>query len=406
MKKIVLLVLSLCLVIVFTAGCLKGGQSLKTGQVTGVVLDSSSNKPISNAEVTVYGQTLKTNQHGKFYFEEVLAGEQTVKVDAFLYAKQEVPITVPQNQATDLTVELLGDAHTLSGYVRDQSGNVRAGARVSLSGVSGNFEVIADEQGFYSFVLESGKYYVHIDQRAYDYGFTYANDEVTLAEDVTRDFYIWFGNWEDLYAPKKDPTIIWRPVEAFGPVTYRITVTKSDWNAILEQKINLNGSQNEYTLTGLTVGSNYDIHLEALNPAGQTVLEIWRSMYINGPLDNPLNLVEQYMNNLQDAFNVNDMPAFSTLISGSYRDSLGRDKKAIMKYLTQMREKHRWVFPSKMDIEITAEQAGVPLGAAVKLKIYTTNFIPQFDGTYDAEFVLVAEQGELKISSAILTNQQ
>lgn len=125
---------------------LKGGTIL-----AGVVQDALSESPIVEAEVEVVGtsQKSKTDEEGRFRFEDLMAGPRSLKISASGYHSVEKETELETDQEAQLKIGLKGDA-VLSGTVVGAAGEKPlSGVQVAIAG--GPRQIQTDENGSFRF---------------------------------------------------------------------------------------------------------------------------------------------------------------------------------------------------------------------------------------------------------------
>ncbi|MDF1503470.1 TonB-dependent receptor [Roseisolibacter sp. H3M3-2] len=95
------------------------GAQASTGTITGRVVDSTAQQPLSNVTVSVVGTQLGalSRNDGGFTLANVPAGAQRVRVARIGYASKEVPVTVNPGATATITVNLSSVATALTEVV-------------------------------------------------------------------------------------------------------------------------------------------------------------------------------------------------------------------------------------------------------------------------------------------------
>jgi len=111
-------------------------EAQQTGTVQGVVLDATTQRPLSSVQVTIQGSSIGTltNAQGRFQLVNVPAGAQTVRVELVGYAAQNRQIAVTGGQATTANISLEQTAIALREVVvTGVSGGAMERAKVPFS---------------------------------------------------------------------------------------------------------------------------------------------------------------------------------------------------------------------------------------------------------------------------------
>lgn len=100
-------------------GAMPGMVAAQTGTVVGTVVDAQSNRPLSNAQISIAGTGLGglTGANGSYTILNVPVGAATVRAQILGYTTLEEEATVQSNQPTTVNFGLSQDAINLTGIV-------------------------------------------------------------------------------------------------------------------------------------------------------------------------------------------------------------------------------------------------------------------------------------------------
>jgi outer membrane protein OmpA-like peptidoglycan-associated protein len=204
-------------------------QPITWGALAGQVVDAETGAPISDADVSVAGQQLKSNRDGRFSIETITAGALAIQASKKSYSDGSLSLKLAPDGSADATIRLEPiKVGTVRGQVLDaKTGEVVAQARVSIGGKSTE----TDSAGSFSFtdigigrVLVSGRHADYADGGAYAVleGGQAAevtirlnlrredvtNLEAALASEGTIDLYgIYFDSGRDQFKPSSLSTL-------------------------------------------------------------------------------------------------------------------------------------------------------------------------------------------------------
>ena len=108
------------LVAVLLLSAASGGvRAQATGSIRGLVVESATNRPVSNAEVVLVGTNREalTNAAGQFLMVGVPVGSHTLRVEMLGYGAREQQVNVTQGDAVQVTITLEVSAVTLDQIV-------------------------------------------------------------------------------------------------------------------------------------------------------------------------------------------------------------------------------------------------------------------------------------------------
>ena len=143
------------------------------GTVTGTVTDASDGSPVAGATVEVESETAPkewttTTDGSGHYSVDVPGGKHEVIADSAGYAantSNTVSVTVGGTTTRDVSIQPAG---TISGTVKNASGDGLSRARVEVTGDSGNFySTTTDANGAYTIEVPAGSYEVVADNESY-----------------------------------------------------------------------------------------------------------------------------------------------------------------------------------------------------------------------------------------------
>lgn len=120
-----------------------------------MVMDSSTNKPVSQAEVSLGDVVAKTDKKGEVTLESVPVGEYNLKITKGYYKVSESSYTVPilgDSEEQHVSLKATGRQVTMN-VTNKITGVVLAGALVKVS----NTSAIADDKGMVTIVLPADK---------------------------------------------------------------------------------------------------------------------------------------------------------------------------------------------------------------------------------------------------------
>lgn len=127
-----------------------GAQQVTTGTITGRVVDSTSQQPLSNVTVAVPGtqRGALTGPDGRFTISAVPAGTQRVRAQRIGYGSKESPVTVTAGAPVTVTFSLAATASSLSEVVVVGYGNQRreaiTGSVATVKADEANVGVVAN----------------------------------------------------------------------------------------------------------------------------------------------------------------------------------------------------------------------------------------------------------------------
>jgi TonB-dependent starch-binding outer membrane protein SusC len=127
-----------------------GGEALQAqepGTITGVVIESTTQRPVTGVQIQVVGTQLgaTTSQAGRFLVRGVPAGEREVRVVMIGYAQESRTVTVAPGQTVTVDVTLRETAIALEGLIVTASGATQR--RREVGNVVGNINVADVELG-------------------------------------------------------------------------------------------------------------------------------------------------------------------------------------------------------------------------------------------------------------------
>jgi len=148
-----------------------GVQLASSGTVSGTVFDSTSNRPLAGARVSVAGHQAVTDSLGRFSIAGLPAGDYQLaftspRLDSLRFTPAPVRVSVREGAATEQALavpplvvvwaagcaETPAPGGTLVGAVRGAGGEPAAGARVTVAwsgATAGTATAVADAQGVY-----------------------------------------------------------------------------------------------------------------------------------------------------------------------------------------------------------------------------------------------------------------
>lgn len=112
-------VVPILLVVAALVGVPAGAAAQETGRITGTVVDTATQVPLSGAQVSIPGLGLGglTDAQGAFLIANVPVGSQIVRVQLIGYETQELEVAVTEGEAATVAFQLTQTAVELEGVV-------------------------------------------------------------------------------------------------------------------------------------------------------------------------------------------------------------------------------------------------------------------------------------------------
>ncbi|HET7553833.1 MAG TPA: SusC/RagA family TonB-linked outer membrane protein [Gemmatimonadaceae bacterium] len=132
----ILLALLIALLAVISFTTTAGAQEPATGQITGVVSDSTTGQPLSSVSVSVAGTRLGdlTDAQGRYTIDRVPAGTLTLQTRRIGYSPRNIPgVSVTAGSAVTVNIALMASALTLEAVVTTGVVDPTSGTRVPFT---------------------------------------------------------------------------------------------------------------------------------------------------------------------------------------------------------------------------------------------------------------------------------
>ena len=152
-----------------------------TGLIYGFVNDENE-LPLRNVSMSLsgpsgYSASTTTDEDGYYIFEELPAGDYTLKASKSGYNTETVEISLDEDEVYEVKTIMLEESvsATIYGYVLDITGEPIENARLKLKGLKNKYsaKTASDKDGFFEFTgLEAGKYLITVKKKRYKPGKT------------------------------------------------------------------------------------------------------------------------------------------------------------------------------------------------------------------------------------------
>ena len=260
-------------------------QITNLANLSGTITDSSTGNPIPNALVQIDGSSTKTDQNGRYKFENLLVKTYTLIVSATNYKPASFSLALQKgDNSFDVQLQPVV-TFTLSGNVKDEQGKPLQGVTITATSSTSQYQTKTDKSGHYSIKVQQDTYAVE----AFSPGYEAETKTATITKDTQVDFtlkkeptatvegYV-IDKITSQYIPLAELTFIRKdkpvkitthtsatgyhvilPVKRVGSTEYTIVITKPSYQPVQERLLLLPGDKEtkDFVLTPFGAGCSY-----------------------------------------------------------------------------------------------------------------------------------------------------